>query len=96
MLVAPIEGVAYNPQSCQIMFSNGSSIWPGSSTKLMPTTEIPGISTHYNQVLVMQRFLISWRKEAMEMKSRLYCRWFTKSFSEKIIVDSVLVSQLFQ
>ena len=48
--------------------SFGSSIWTGSSTKLMLTTETPGKSTHYNQVFAMQRFLISLRKEAMKKK----------------------------
>ena len=67
----------------------------GSSTKLMLTTEIPGKSTHYNQVFAMQRFLISLRKEAMKKKTRLCCICFTISFSEKIIDVSVLVCQLF-
>ena len=98
MLAAPIDGVDYNSQSCQILFSKylkiksgwfvtikikldrnkykfglndyklnsnwiknvsfGSSIWAGSSIKWMLTTEIPGKSTHYNQVFAMQRFLI--------------------------------------
>ena len=38
--------------------SFGSSIWAGSAIKLMLTNEIPGKSTHYNQVFAMQRFLI--------------------------------------
>ena len=62
--------------------SFGSSIWAGSSTKLMLTTEIPGKSTHYNQVFVMQTFLISLRKETMKEKSRFCCLCFTISFSE--------------
>ena len=135
MLVAPIDGVGYNSQSCQILFSKylkiksgwfvtikikldrnkykfglndyklnsnwiknvsfGSSIWAGSSIKLMLTTEIPGKSTHYNQVFAMQRFLISLRKEAMKKKTRLCCICSTISFSEKIIDVSVLVCQLF-
>ena len=70
--------------------SFGSSIWAGSAIKLMLTNEIPGKSTHYNQVFAMQRFLISLRKEAMKEKTR-----FTISFSEKIIDVSVLVFQLF-
>ena len=75
--------------------SFGSSIWAGSSTKLMLTTEIPGKSTHYNQVFAMQRFLISLRKEAMKKKTRLCCICFTISFSEKIIDVSLLVCQIF-
>ena len=51
--------------------SFGSSIWAGSAIKLMLTNEIPGKSTHYNQVFAMQRFLISLRKEAMKKKSSL-------------------------
>ena len=70
--------------------SFGSSIWAGSAIKLMLTNEIPGKSTHYNQVFTMQRFLISLRKEAMKEKTRLAI-----SFSEKIIDVSVLVFQLF-
>ena len=62
----------------------------------MLTTEIPGKSTHYDQVLVMQTFLTSLIQGAMEMESRLYCICFTKSFSENVIDVSTLVSQLFQ
>ena len=133
MLVAPMDSVAYNSQSCQILFSKylkiksgwfvtikikldrnkykfglndyklnsnwiknvsfGSSIWAGSSIKWMLTTEIPGKSTHYNQVFAMQRFLISLRKEAMKKKTRICCICFTISFSEKTI--DVSVCQLF-
>ena len=75
--------------------SFGSSIWAGSAIKLMLTNEIPGKSTHYNQVFAMQRFVISLRKEAMKKKTRLCYISFTISFSEKIIDLSVLVYQLF-
>ena len=81
--------------------SFGSSIWAGSSTKLMLTTEIPAKSTHHNQVFVIQRFLISFTKrgDGKEKQTLLYMLYniiFWKNLWCKCFSMSTLLITLFR